>query len=85
MQNNPFIIIIIIIAVKSLRDVQVVMNVLNSAKKVSLERLQRMLILFGQHLNPKYDRSEDELLSYLDVLVEQGVLKCEGSQYSKAD
>jgi Anaphase promoting complex (APC) subunit 2 len=64
---------------------QVILNVLASAKKVTLERLQKMLTLFGLHLNPKYDRSEDELLEYLDVLVERGVLLCEGSQYSKAE
>jgi hypothetical protein len=60
------------------------MNVLNSAKKVTLERLQRMMLMFGKHLNPKYDKSEDELLECLDVLVDKGTLKCEGSQYSLA-
>jgi hypothetical protein len=61
---------------------QVIMNVLSSAKQVTLERLQKMLTLFGLHLNPKYDKTEDDLLEYLDVLVERGVLKCEGSLYS---
>lgn len=64
--------------------VQVIVNVLSSAKAVTLERLQKMMTLFGQHLKPKYDKSEDELLAYLDVLVERGVLKCEGSLYSLA-
>lgn len=62
--------------------VQIILNVLNSAKQATLERLQKMLTLFGQHLKPKYECTEDELLEYLDVLVEQSVLGCEGSLYS---
>lgn len=37
--------------------------------------------MFGAHMNPKYDHTEDELLEYLDVLVERGHLRCEGSLY----
>jgi hypothetical protein len=61
---------------------QIINNILLSSKVCTLERLQKVLLLFGAHMKPKYDSSEDELLEYLDVLVERGHLKCEGSQYS---
>jgi hypothetical protein len=38
----------------------------------------------GRHRIPKYDKTEDELLEYLDVLVDKGHLCCEGSAYSFA-
>lgn len=60
---------------------QVIDNILTSATHCTLERLHKLLGMFGAHMNPKYDHTEDELLEYLDVLVERGHLRCEGSQY----
>ena len=64
---------------------QLITQIMTSAKTLTLERLQRMLVMMGQFRVPKYDRSEDELLEYLDALVERGIMKCEGSLYSLKD
>jgi hypothetical protein len=64
---------------------QLINQILASTKQVTLERLQKMLVMMGQFRVPKYDKSEDELLEYLDSLVERDLLKCEGSLYSLRD
>ena len=63
---------------------QVINNILLSGHEVTLERMQKLLTLFCAHLEPKYHKTVDELLAYLDILVERGHLKCERSLYSFA-
>jgi hypothetical protein len=65
--------------------VQLINQILASTKQVTLERLQKMLVMMGQFRVPKYDKSEDQLLEYLDALVERDLLKCEGSLYGLRD
>ena len=46
--------------------------------------MHKLLLLMGRHRVPKYDKTEDDLLEFLDSLVEKGHLICEGSAYSLA-
>lgn len=62
--------------------VQLINNIITSNKQCTLERMHKLLNLMGRHRIPKYDKTEDELLEYLDVLVDKGHLRCEGSAYS---
>lgn len=63
---------------------QVINNILTSGHNVMLARIHRCLGLFCAHLEPKYNKTEDQLLEYLDILVTKGHLKCEGAKYSFA-
>jgi Anaphase promoting complex (APC) subunit 2 len=65
--------------------VQLINNIITSSKQCTLERMHKLLNLLGAHRNPKYDKTEDELLEYLDVLVDKQHLRCEGSLYSFAN
>jgi hypothetical protein len=64
--------------------VQLINNIITSNKSCTPERMHKLLNLMGRHRIPKYDKTEDELLEYLDVLVDKGHLCCEGSAYSFA-